>query len=160
MVDLVSCLQVARYCLNLIQNTSAGDVTDCLRHHGRAKDRFRGGWCHCGARNRRKSFPTQKSQLGRTLKVEWMRFYKWKEYYKSLSSSKHLSPSFFCKVGHSQPLFIYFRLFNTVDRKQMLYINFVNDWIRTLDLWYHKRPLYQLSHYHCPSQSFSCQYLF
>ena len=27
---------------------------------------------------------------------------------------------FFKKVGHSRPLFIYFRLFNTVDNKQML----------------------------------------
>ena len=26
----------------------------------------------------------------------------------------------FLKVGHSRPLFIYFRLFNTVDNKQML----------------------------------------
>ena len=26
---------------------------------------------------------------------------------------------FFLKVGHSRPLFIYFRLFNTVDNKQM-----------------------------------------
>ena len=26
---------------------------------------------------------------------------------------------FFFKVGHSRPLFIYFRLFNTVDNKQM-----------------------------------------
>ena len=30
-----------------------------------------------------------------------------------------LNPFFF-KVGHSRPLFIYFRLFNTVDNKQML----------------------------------------
>ena len=27
---------------------------------------------------------------------------------------------------------------------------FANDWIRTADLWYQKRPLYQLSHNHCP----------
>ena len=28
-------------------------------------------------------------------------------------------PVFFKKVDHSRPLFIYFRLFNTVDNKQM-----------------------------------------
>ena len=28
----------------------------------------------------------------------------------------------------------------------MFNINFANDWIRTLDLWYRKQPLYQLSH--------------
>ena len=26
------------------------------------------------------------------------------------------------------------------------FINFANDWIRTLDLYYQKQPLYQLSH--------------
>ena len=29
-------------------------------------------------------------------------------------------------------------------------INLANDWIRTADLWYRKRPLCQLSHNHCP----------
>ena len=29
-------------------------------------------------------------------------------------------------------------------------VNFANGWIRTADLWYRKRPLYQLSHNHCP----------
>ena len=29
-------------------------------------------------------------------------------------------------------------------------INFADDWIRTVDLWYQKRPLYQLSHNHWP----------
>ena len=52
--------------------------------------------------------------------------------------------------GHSRPLFLYFCLFNTVDSKQMFYKNFDNDWIQTADLWYWKRPLYQLSHNHCP----------
>ena len=27
---------------------------------------------------------------------------------------------------------------------------FAEDWIRTADLWNWKRPLYQLSHNHCP----------
>ena len=30
------------------------------------------------------------------------------------------------------------------------WINFADDWIRTADLWYWKRLLYQLSHNHCP----------
>ena len=30
----------------------------------------------------------------------------------------------------------------------MFNINFANDWSRTADLWYRKRPLYQLSHNH------------
>ena len=44
--------------------------------------------------------------------------------------------------------YIYFRLFNTVDSNQMFNINFTNDWIRTMDLWYQKQPLYLLSHSH------------
>ena len=31
-------------------------------------------------------------------------------------------------------------------------INSADDWIRTADLWHCKRPLYQLSHNHCPQQ--------
>ena len=31
--------------------------------------------------------------------------------------------------------FIYFRLFNTVDSKQMPGISFENNWIQTVDLW-------------------------
>ena len=30
--------------------------------------------------------------------------------------------------------------------KRMFYINFANDQIRTADLWFRKRPLYQMSH--------------
>ena len=29
----------------------------------------------------------------------------------------------------------------------MFNINFADDWIQNVDLWYQKRPLYQLSHY-------------
>ena len=36
----------------------------------------------------------------------------------------------------------------------MFNINFANDWIRTADLWYRKRPLYQLSHNHFPKKYF------
>ena len=32
----------------------------------------------------------------------------------------------------------------------MFNINFANDWIRSMDLWCRKWPLYQLSHNHCP----------
>ena len=60
----------------------------------------------------------------------------------------------FLKVGHSRPLLIYFRLFNTVDNKlvnkEMLNIKFADDWSQIADLWYQKRPLYQLSHNHFP----------
>ena len=43
-----------------------------------------------------------------------------------------------------------FSNFDTVDSKQMFNIIFADDWIRTADLWNQKRPLYQLSHNHCP----------
>ena len=59
----------------------------------------------------------------------------------------------FKKVGHSRPFFIYFCLINTFDIKQVnncLKINLADDWIQTSDLWYWKRPVYQLSHNHCP----------
>ena len=40
-------------------------------------------------------------------------------------------------MGHSRPLFIYFRLFNTVDNKQvnkqMFNINFADNWSRTVE---------------------------
>ena len=42
----------------------------------------------------------------------------------------------------------FFRLFNTVDSKIVININFADDWIRTPDLWYRKQPLYQLNHNH------------
>ena len=41
---------------------------------------------------------------------------------------------------------LYFCLFNRVDSKQMLNINFVDDCIQTADPWYPKQPLSQLSH--------------
>ena len=45
----------------------------------------------------------------------------------------------FLKMGQTRPLFVYFRLFNTVGCR---YLKFDDDWC-----W--KRPLYQLSHNHC-----------
>ena len=57
-------------------------------------------------------------------------------------------------MDHSRHLLIYFRLFNTVDNKlvnkQMFNKNFADYCSRTADLWYQKRPLYQLSHNHFP----------
>ena len=66
--------------------------------------------------------------------------------------------SFFKIVGRSRPLLIYFRRYNTVDRKQLIVfnINFANDWIRTTDLWSLKQLLYQLSHNHCPNKVDFC----
>ena len=40
----------------------------------------------------------------------------------------------------------------TVDSK-MFNIYFADDWLQTVDLWNQKRPLYQLSHDHCPALS-------
>ena len=54
-------------------------------------------------------------------------------------------------MGNYRTLFLYFRLFNTVDSKQYSIKNFASDGIRTSDLWCWKRPLCQLSHHHCPS---------
>ena len=50
--------------------------------------------------------------------------------------------------------FLYFRLFNTqltVNNSSIYKQIFADDWIRTADLWFRKRLLYQLSHNHCPS---------
>ena len=47
-------------------------------------------------------------------------------------------------------LLLYFCRSNTVDSEQMF--KFADDWIRTSDLWYRKRLLYQLSHNLCPKK--------
>ena len=44
-------------------------------------------------------------------------------------------------------LFLYFQ---TVESKLVFNTNFDVDCIQTVDLWCLKRPLYQLSHNHCP----------
>ena len=36
----------------------------------------------------------------------------------------------------------------------MFNINIADDWIQTMDLWYRKQLLYQLSHYHCLQDPF------
>ena len=53
----------------------------------------------------------------------------------SLSLSLLLS---LLKMGYSRPLFLYFRLFNTVHSTQMFNLKFAIDWIRTVDLWCRK----------------------
>ena len=55
------------------------------------------------------------------------------------------------KMGQSRPRFSLFTSFQY--SKQMLNINFTDDWIRTV-LWCWKQPLYQLSHNHCPKKDF------
>ena len=41
------------------------------------------------------------------------------------------------------------------------YIKFTDVWIRLVDQWSQKRPLYQLSHNHCPTfKNFVCCFLF
>ena len=54
-------------------------------------------------------------------------------------------------MGHSRALSLYYRLFNTFGNiLQMFILNFANELIQTVDLWYWKQPLYQLCHNHCP----------
>ena len=68
-------------------------------------------------------------------------------YFDCLWCSNNLSS----KMGHSRLLFLYFCLFNKIDRKQMFHkILMMDDWSRTADLWCRKRPLYQLGHNHFP----------
>ena len=54
-------------------------------------------------------------------------------------------------MGHSRPIFLYFRLFYSWQYTNVLYKSFDDDWIRTADFWCWKRLLYQLSHNHCPT---------
>ena len=56
-------------------------------------------------------------------------------------------------MSHARPLFLYIRLFNTVDSKFSIYFS-ADDWIQTMDLWNRKRLLYLLMHNHCPSFDF------
>ena len=56
--------------------------------------------------------------------------------------------------GPSRPLFSLFSSYQYSWQYTNVKYKFPNDWIRTSDLWYFKRPLYQLGHHHCP-----CSYL-
>ena len=64
----------------------------------------------------------------------------------------HLSLKFFffLKMGHSRPLFFYFRLFYKQLTVNKCSIKVADDWIRTQVLWCRKRPLCQLRHNHFP----------
>ena len=55
-------------------------------------------------------------------------------------------------MGHSRPLFLYFRLFNT-DLKQLI----ENKICQCLDLLCRKQLLYQLSHDHCHQKCHFCR---
>ena len=55
-------------------------------------------------------------------------------------------------MGHSRPLFHYFRLLNKVDSTDVIE-SFADDWIQTAYLWCQKRSLYQLSHNRCPKET-------
>ena len=61
---------------------------------------------------------------------------------------KNTSSFFLLKMDHSGHLFLYFRLFNSVDSKQMFNINNADDWIQTSDLWYRKWRFSQVSNNH------------
>ena len=58
-------------------------------------------------------------------------------------------PPFVKKLGHFRPLFAIFTSFQQLT-VNMFIINLANEWIRTAELWYWKRPLCQLSHNHFP----------
>ena len=68
-------------------------------------------------------------------------------YFFFLTTSKFL-------MGHSRPLFVFFRLFNSSQCICSLWNN-ADDWIRTTDLWHWKRPLCRLSYNHSPILSLS-----
>ena len=55
-------------------------------------------------------------------------------------------------MGHSRPLF-YFRLFNTVDSKQMFFIKVCQWLISNHGRWCWKQPLYQLSPQPLPNEA-------
>ena len=47
-------------------------------------------------------------------------------------------------------LFLYFRFFNKVLQYSCYVIKFADESVRTMDIWFRKRPLYQLSHNYNP----------
>ena len=51
-------------------------------------------------------------------------------------------------------IFFFIIVFSIQLTVKMSNINFDNEWIRTTDLWCGRRPLYQLSHNHCPNSFF------
>ena len=51
------------------------------------------------------------------------------------------------KIGPFPASFFFIFVFSI---QLIVHINFADDWIRTADLWFWKRPLYQLRHNHFP----------
>ena len=68
-------------------------------------------------------------------------------------SIRHRSKLILGRLQVQSPVqfFTYFRHFNAVESKLMCNIIFAYDWIRTTDLRYRKRSIYQLSSNHCQS---------
>ena len=62
----------------------------------------------------------------------------------------------FQKLGLSRPLFFFIFVFSI---QLIVHINFADDWIRTADLWFRKRLLYQLRHNHFPVYQFVTLYV-
>ena len=65
--------------------------------------------------------------------------------------NEKINGCFFKKMGHSRPLFLYFRLFYRQLTVNKFSIKIANDSILTQVLWYWKRPLCQLRHNHYPN---------
>ena len=57
----------------------------------------------------------------------------------------------FLKNGPFQASFFIIFVFSVQLKVNKCSINFADDWIWTVDLWYWKRSLYQLRHNHCPT---------
>ena len=54
-------------------------------------------------------------------------------------------------MGHSRPLFLYFRLFCKQLPVDNCSIKVASDWFRTRVFWIRKQPRCQLCHNHCPA---------
>ena len=68
-------------------------------------------------------------------------------YIKSLQQSR-----LFILNGRSRSLFSSFQI--SIQLTLNIQYKFADAWIRPADLWDRKRPLYQLSHNHCPDSLF------
>ena len=63
-----------------------------------------------------------------------------------------ITKSILLKIGPIPGLIFFICVFSIQFFAKLIVNNIANDWIRTMDLWYWKRPLYQLRHNHCPYQ--------
>ena len=100
---------------------------------------------------RRKAFaPTQRSKNQWHLQVfkDWTSLHEWEQQYlKSISS-----PTVFLENWAIPGLFFFIFVFSIQFWTKLIVNNIADGCIQTADLWYWKRPLYQLSlsHNHCP----------